>query len=322
MSPKNLNASNKTHKFLLNQLKDKQTSKIYKKFEKNLDLKEDFIVAVSGGPDSLALCFLSKIYSIKKHIKVKYFHVDHKLRNNSTKEAKFVKLIIKKLSTNLEILTWVGKKPKSNIQSIARDKRYELLLNKAKKLKINNILLGHHKDDLIENFFIRILRGSGLNGMVSFDQKTNLQNINLIRPLLKFSKQNLEYITKKVFKKNVEDPSNKNDKFKRVKIRNFIKYLELEGLDNDKFNLTIKNSSSSNSYHSTCSKSYVWNGTSYSSSIIDSVTLTSANGCDSIAYLYLTILDETYSTQNLTSCDSVLFNGTVYNQSGIYTDTL
>ena len=67
MSPKNLNASNKTHKFLLNQLKDKQTSKIYKKFEKNLDLREDFIVAVSGGQDSLALCFLSKIYSIKKH---------------------------------------------------------------------------------------------------------------------------------------------------------------------------------------------------------------------------------------------------------------
>ena len=63
------------------------------------------------------------------------------------------------------------------------------MINKAKKLKINNILLGHHKDDLIENFFIRILRGSGLNGMVSFDQKTNLQNINLIRPLLKFSKK-------------------------------------------------------------------------------------------------------------------------------------
>ena len=241
MSPKNLIVSSKTHKFLLNKLKDKQTFQIYKKFEKNLKLNEDFIVAVSGGPDSLALCFLSKIYSIKKHIKVKYFHVDHKLRNNSTKEAKFVKLLLKKLSTNLEILTWIGKKPKSNIQSIARDKRYKLMINNAKKLKIKNILLGHHKDDLIENFFIRILRGSGLNGMVSFDQKTNLQNINLIRPLLKFSKQNLEYITKKIFNNYVKDPSNKNDEFKRVKIRNFIKNLELEGLDKDKFNLTIKN---------------------------------------------------------------------------------
>ena len=178
MSQKNLNASKKTHKFLLDKLKDIQTFQIYKKFEKDLKLNEDFIVAVSGGSDSLALCFLSKIYSIKKNLKVKYFHVDHKLRNNSTNEAKFVKLLLKKLPTNLEILTWVGKKPKSNIQSVARDKRYALMINKAKKLKINNILLGHQKDDLIENFFIRILRGSGLNGMVSFDQRTNLKNIN------------------------------------------------------------------------------------------------------------------------------------------------
>ena len=241
MSPKNLNASNKTHKFLLNQLKDKQTSKIYKKFEKNLKLNNDFIVAVSGGPDSLALSFLAKIYSIRQNLNVKYFHVDHKLRNNSTEEARFARLILKKLPANLEILTWKGKKPKSNIQSIARDKRYELLVKKAKKLKIKNILLGHHKDDLIENFFIRILRGSGLNGMISFDKKTNLQNINLIRPLFKFSKENLEYITKKVFKNYIEDPSNKNEEFKRVKIRNFIKNLELEGLDKDKLNLTIKN---------------------------------------------------------------------------------
>ena len=241
MSPKNLNASNKTHKFLLDKLKDKQTFQIYKKFEKNLNLNEDFIVAVSGGPDSLALCFLSKIYSIKKHTKVKYLHVDHKLRINSTKEAKFVKLLLRKLSADLEILNWVGKKPKSNIQSVARNKRYALLINKTQKLKINNILLGHHKDDLIENFFIRILRGSGLNGMVSLDKKTNYQNINLIRPLLKISKINLENIAKKVFDNYVEDPSNKNDEFKRVKIRNFIKNLELEGLDKDKFNLTIKN---------------------------------------------------------------------------------
>ena len=241
MSLKNLNASNKTHKFLLNKLKHKKIFQIYKKFEKDLKLNENFVVAVSGGPDSLALCFLSRIYSIKKNLKVKFFHVDHKLRNNSTKEAKKVKLLLKKLSSNLEILTWYGKKPKSNIQSIARDKRYELLFNKAKKLKIKNILLGHHKDDLIENFFIRILRGSGLNGMVSLDQKTNIQNINLIRPLLKFSKINLEYITKKVFQNYIEDPSNKNEEFKRVKIRNFIKNMKLEGLDKDKFNLTIKN---------------------------------------------------------------------------------
>ena len=65
-----------------------------------------------------------------------------------------------------------GKKPTKNIQSIARKKRYELLFSSCKKFKINNILIGHHQDDLFENFFIRILRGSGLKGLVSFDKKT------------------------------------------------------------------------------------------------------------------------------------------------------
>ena len=134
MSLKNLNASKKTHKFLINRLKDKRTFQIYKKFESDIALNEDFIVAVSGGADSLALSFLAKIYSIKNSLDVKYFIVDHKLRKNSTLEAKNVQKHLKKFSINLNILTWNGNKPKKNIQSIARDKRYELLINKAKKI--------------------------------------------------------------------------------------------------------------------------------------------------------------------------------------------
>ena len=241
MSPKNLNVSNKTHKFLLSKLKDKRTSQIYKKFATNLNINESFIVAISGGPDSLALSFLSKIYSIKNFLKVKYLIVDHKLRKNSTSEAKFIKKKLKKFSINLDILTWHGTKPKKNIQSIARDKRYKLLINEAKKLKIKNILLGHHLDDLFENFFIRILRGSGLKGLVSLDQRTKNEKVNLIRPLLNLDKKDLIYVSKYIFDTFIQDPSNEDDKFKRVKIRNFLKQLELEGLDRNKFLLTIKN---------------------------------------------------------------------------------
>ena len=241
MSPKNLNVSNKTHKFLLSKLKDKRTFQIYKKFETNLNINESFIVAISGGPDSLALSFLSKIYSIKNFLKVKYLIVDHKLRKNSTSEAKFIKKKLKKFSINLDILTWNGTKPKKNIQSIARDKRYKLLINEAKKLKIKNILLGHHLDDLFENFFIRILRGSGLNGLVSLDQRTKNEKVNLIRPLLNLDKKDLIYVSKYIFDSFIQDPSNEDDKFKRVKIRNFLKQLNLEGFDRKKFFLTIKN---------------------------------------------------------------------------------
>ena len=241
MSPKNLNVSSKTHKLLLNKLKNKKINQIYKRFENSLNLNEDFIVAVSGGPDSLALSFLAKIYSIKKSINIKFFIIDHKLREGSTLEAKYVQKKLKKFSINLNILNWKGKKPKNNIQSIARDKRYKLLINTAKKLKLKNILVGHHLDDVFENFFIRILRGSGLNGLVSFDQKTQYEKINLIRPLLNFNKKDLIYVSKYIFGSFVKDPSNKDDKFKRVKIRNFLEQLESEGLDKKKFILTIKN---------------------------------------------------------------------------------
>tara|TARA_Y100000996_G_scaffold106189_1_gene77939 strand:+ start:927 stop:1955 length:1029 start_codon:yes stop_codon:yes gene_type:complete len=241
MSLKNLNASNKTHRFLIDKLKNKKVFQIYKKFEKNLNLDQNFVVAVSGGPDSLALSFLTKIYSVRKSLKVSYFLIDHKLRKNSSDEAKFVKKLLKKFSIKLKILKWNGKKPKNNIQSLARTKRYALLNKQCNKLKINHILFGHHKDDLIENFFIRMLRGSGLNGMVSFDEKSENEKINIIRPLIKFLKKDLVFIAKKVFETYVEDPSNENENFKRVKIRNLIKKLQLEGLDTEKFNLTIKN---------------------------------------------------------------------------------
>jgi tRNA(Ile)-lysidine synthase len=241
MSLKNLNVSKKTHKFLLDKLKDSRTLQIYKKFECNLPAKKNFIVAVSGGPDSLALSFLAKIYSIKKSIDIKYFIVDHRLRKNSTLEAKYIQKKLKNFSIKLDILNWKGSKPKKNIQSIAREKRYKLLTDVAKKNGIQNILLGHQLDDLFENFFIRILRGSGLKGLISLDRDSIKNQINMIRPLIKIDKKDLIYISNHIFGTYVKDPSNEDDKFKRVKIRNFLKQLSLEGFDRKKFFLTIKN---------------------------------------------------------------------------------
>ena len=139
MSLKNLSAKNKNLKFLINKLNNKRINQIYQKFEKSLNISDNFIVAVSGGSDSLALAFLAKIYSEKKKLISKFFVVDHKLRPESTKEAKSVKKILKKNSINAEILTWNGKKPSKNVQSIARKKRYKLLFSKCDKLIINNV---------------------------------------------------------------------------------------------------------------------------------------------------------------------------------------
>ena len=246
MSPKNSSATIKIHKLFKEKLKNKRISKIYRKFEKTLNINENFIVAVSGGPDSLALAFLSKIYSIKNNLVSRYFIIDHKLRKESTKEAKKVQKILKTLSINSEILTWKGKKPSKVTQSKARNKRYELLYSRCNKLKIKNIILGHQIDDLFENFFIRMIRGTGLKGLVSFDEKTEINQINLIRPLLEFNKEDLIFISSYIFNFFVNDPTNDNNQHTRIRIRKIISEFKNNGLNKDKLFLTIKNLRSSN----------------------------------------------------------------------------
>ena len=212
-----------------------------------MNLNENFAIAVSGGPDSLALSFLAKVYSIKKKISLKCFIVDHKLRLDSTKEAYITKKLLKKFSISAKILTWKGKKPSKNIQSIARKKRYELIFKNCDRYNIKDILLGHHQDDLFENFFIRMLRGSGLKGLVSLDKKTKIGDKNLIRPLLSEKKEDLIFISKTVFNFYFNDPTNEEEKYKRIMIRELIKNLQNDGLDKKKFMKTIKNLKLSNS---------------------------------------------------------------------------
>ena len=246
MSHKNLSAKIKIPRILKDKLNNKKINQIYKKFENSLNLNESFAVAVSGGPDSLALAFLSKIYSLKKNITSKFFIVDHKLRTGSTNEAKLVKKTLKRHFIKAEILTWKGKKPSKNVQSRARKKRYDLLFDKCKRLNINNILLGHHSEDLIENFFIRMIRGSGLKGLTSLEKKNSLNDVNLLRPLLNEKKKNLVFLSKGVFNFYVEDPSNNDDKYLRIRIRKLMYEFEKNGLEKKKILNTIKNLKNSN----------------------------------------------------------------------------
>ena len=246
MSLKNLSVISKIPKILKNKLKNKRISNIYKKFERSLDINQNFIVAVSGGPDSLALAFLSKVYSIKKKLNCKYLIVDHKLRLGSTNEAKLVKEKLKKFAIDAEILTWKGQKPTKNIQSVARQKRYELLFKRCNQLQISSILLGHHQGDLLENFFIRILRGSGLKGLVSLDKKVKISQIFLYRPLLDQTKKDLEFLSKYVFNFYVKDPYNEDEKFQRIRIRKILEELKNNGLDEKKFIKTLSNLKGSN----------------------------------------------------------------------------
>ncbi len=252
MKKKNLSAKKTIHNFYFKKLDDPRIKRIYSNFKKKISsyIPNTFCVAVSGGVDSMALSFLAKCYSLENNKKIYFFIVDHKLRKNSTFEANLVKKKLKLFQISSDILTIKKINKKINLQSFARDNRYKLIINQSLTKKIDMILTAHHADDLIENFFIRLLRGSGLKGLISFSKiksKVTLDNkIFILRPLLDTPKKDLIYISKNTFNFNVNDPSNLDDKFLRVKLRKLISNLEKYGLTFNKFKLSLKNLSKSN----------------------------------------------------------------------------
>jgi len=226
-------------------LEDKKINHIYFRFkEKILPFigKEKFAIAVSGGSDSLALSALAKLYSLENDNDFVALIIDHKLRKESANEAKQTYKNLAQNKIKAKILTYQGEKFSSNIQKKARDLRYDLFEKYCTKNKIKFLILAHHQDDLIENFYIRLIRGSGIKGL------TSLQNIfeynkhfYLLRPLLNFNKEELLIVTKKSYSSWIEDPSNNNDKFLRVRIRKMQSKLQKEGFDPKRIIKTIEN---------------------------------------------------------------------------------
>ncbi len=251
MKKKSLAAKKRIHKSLLIHLKDTRVNRAFIGLKNYLDKfinnKNKIGVAISGGPDSLALAFLIKCYQLLNNLDAKFFIVDHRLRKESSKEAKLTMLLLKKFDIDCKIFKWRGKKPNSNIQSIARNERYKLLKKACKKNNIKHLLVGHHVDDLYENFFIRLLRGSGLRGLSSFGEPIREEdNFFILRPLIKFKKEELVYISKLVFNFFIKDPSNENLFFQRSRIRKLILDLNKEGFNKKKLDLTVKNLKSAN----------------------------------------------------------------------------
>jgi tRNA(Ile)-lysidine synthase len=231
--------------FSLKLLEDKKINNIYFHFREKITTfvgKEKFALAVSGGSDSLALSTLGKLYSLEYGNKFIALIIDHKLRKESTKEAKETLKRLKKNNINARILTYKGQKFSSNIQKKARDLRYDLFEKYCQKNKIKFIILAHHQDDLIENFYIRLIRGSGIKGLTSLkDFFEYNKNFFILRPLLNSTKADLLEIAKKTYTSWIEDSSNKNDKFLRVRIRKMQSKLEKEGFDPRRIIKTINN---------------------------------------------------------------------------------
>ena len=209
----------------------------------DLKVRKDFAVAVSGGPDSLALVLLSEQYAKENGLKLTALSVDHSLRPDSKGEIKWVEKLMRRKKTKFACLKLKGKKPDSNIMAYAREQRYDLLTQYCKKSKIPYLLTAHHLDDEIENFLMRLIRGSGIKGLSSSRSsfKHRKSGVNIVRPLLGFSKKSLiKYLSLK--KQNyVVDPTNNDARFDRSRIRTLTTKLISEGLSKSRFANVIDN---------------------------------------------------------------------------------
>jgi tRNA(Ile)-lysidine synthase len=199
------------------------------------------VVAVSGGPDSLALVALTRSYNYLKKTKFFYVLIDHNIRKNSSLEAQKVKNLLKKKNINLKIFL-NKKKIIRNIQAEARNSRYDILVNYCKKNKVRALLTAHNLEDQVETFLMRLSRGSGLKGLSAMNVLRKIDaTVYLYRPLLEMKKKHLIKISKNIFGTYLKDPSNKNEKFLRTKIRNLKKPLENSGIKYDQIFKSIQN---------------------------------------------------------------------------------
>lgn len=194
-------------------------------------------VAVSGGVDSLALLLLAQAYAKEKGEPIVALTVDHGLRPASKEEAQQVQKWAQDRGIEHVILTWEGDKPTSHLQEEARKARYHLLTEWCKKNDVSTLLLGHHREDQEETFWLRLTCGSGLEGLTGMKHQTIREGITVLRPLLGFPKERLKATLQAENQLWIDDPSNQSEKFFRGRFRTF---LSEEGLTSSRL-LTVMN---------------------------------------------------------------------------------
>jgi len=183
--------------------------------------QDTIAVAVSSGVDSMCLLHLSDVWARKNKKSLYIVSYNHNLRKTSLREVNYVKNVCDNLGWKHKILSW-DIPIKKNILENARKARYGAISKFCKKLNIDTLLLGHHADDLVETFFMRILKGSRIEGLCPMYSSRKLFDINLLRPFLRTPKQAIYNYAKYHNIKFFEDPTNKNKKYLRTKIRIFL----------------------------------------------------------------------------------------------------
>ncbi|WP_338692267.1 tRNA lysidine(34) synthetase TilS [Bradyrhizobium sp. 26S5] len=191
------------------------------------------VLAVSGGPDSVALMWLAARWrrALARGPRLVAVTVDHGLRPEAAREARDVKRLAHSLDLPHQTLRWSGPKPGTGLPAAAREARYRLLAQAARKHGATHILTAHTRDDQAETLLMRLLRGSGIAGLSAMARETARDGVWLTRPLLEISKAELIATLKKARIGFADDPTNRDPAFTRPRLRALMPVLAEEGGD-------------------------------------------------------------------------------------------
>jgi tRNA(Ile)-lysidine synthase len=180
-------------------------------------------VAVSGGSDSMALLHLAKAWGDLDGVQVSAVTVDHGLRTESAEEALQVARWAAQIGVPLGvphvILRWIGEKPQTGIQAAARAARYDLMSEWASKSGIDCLLTGHTLNDQAETVAMRLKRTTSAASIAGIRPEIMWNHVRVLRPLLQVKRETLRDLLRDLRQGWIDDPSNDNPVFERVRTR-------------------------------------------------------------------------------------------------------
>jgi tRNA(Ile)-lysidine synthase len=191
------------------------------------------VLAVSGGPDSIALMWLAARWrrNLARGPRLVAVTVDHGLRAEAACEARDVKRLARALDLPHRTMRWTGAKPKTGLPAAARAARYRLLTEAARTSGATHIFTAHTRDDQAETLLMRMLRGSGIAGLAAMARHSERDGVLLARPFLHISKSQIVATLKKAKVGFADDPTNSDMNFTRPRLRALMPVLAAEGGD-------------------------------------------------------------------------------------------
>jgi len=186
------------------------------------------LLAVSGGPDSMALLGLAARWSGRPALAAAT--IDHGLRAAAADEAAMVATACASLQVDHRTIRWEGDKPRGGLQAAARAARYALLAAEARRLGFTHVATAHHADDQAETVLMRLSAGSGLAGLAGMRLTTRREGVVLARPFLGVDGRRLAATCASMELPSVQDPSNAQLRFGRTRARAALAILAEQGL--------------------------------------------------------------------------------------------